>query len=92
MGVVFSTYILVTIFNDTVSNLIALLISYSLAICGDLDNITNGVITYSPTSSPRREDTVAAYSCSMGLELFDAETRTCQNDRTWSGMDAYCQR
>ena len=63
-----------------------------VAMCDDLTNITNGVITYSPASSPRLETTTATYSCSMGLDLFGAETRTCQNERTWSGMEPYCQR
>ena len=63
-----------------------------LVTCDDLADITNGVITYSPTSSSRLKNTTATYSCSMGLELFGAENRTCQNDRTWSEMEPYCQR
>ena len=66
--------------------------SLPLAACDDLGNITNGVIMYSTASSPRLQDTVATYSCTMKLELFGAETRTCQNNRFWSGMEPYCQR
>ena len=66
--------------------------SLPLAACDDLANITNGVIMYSTASSPRLQDTVATYSCAMGLELFGAENRMCRNDRSWSGMEPYCQR
>ena len=67
-------------------------VSPPIAVCADLPNFTNGVITYSPASSPRLENTVATHTCSMGLDLLGESTRTCQNDRTWSGMEPYCQR
>ena len=63
-----------------------------LVTCDDLAKVTNGVITYNLANFPRLKDTVATYSCTMGLELFGESARTCQNDRTWSGMEPYCQR
>ena len=37
-------------------------------------------------------DNMATYTCDSGYELVpDNSARTCQADRTWSGMDPVCQ-
>jgi len=30
------------------------------------------------------------YTCDDGFELSGSDTRTCQDDQTWSGTDATC--
>ncbi len=62
------------------------------AICDNL-TLANGVISYSPSTTPRLEGGVAIHSCDEGYGLSTSvTTRTCQPDRTWSGEDIICQR
>ena len=60
------------------------------AICPDLD-LANGVISYSPDTTPRLEGTVATHSCDVGYGLSGVTERTCQSDRTWSGESITCE-
>ena len=39
---------------------------------------------------PSYEDT-CSYTCNTGYELTGSDTRTCQNDGSWSGSDVACQ-
>ena len=66
-------------------------LSIYTATCDDL-SITNGVITYSPNSSPRLEGATATHTCNTGYELSGGTVnpRVCQSDRTWSGEDITC--
>ena len=72
--------------------IIIMIIDYLVAICDDLPNITNAVITYSPSTSQRLVDSVATYTCQLDLPLVGNAQRTCQTDRSWSGTEPYCQR
>ena len=61
--------------------------------CTDLPSISNGVITYSPTTSPRLEGTTATYSCTDGYELTGGSTRMCVDSGSmgdWNGMEPTC--
>ena len=64
-------------------------INYYIAICLNL-TFTNGVISYSPDTTPRLEGTVATHSCDVGYVLSGGSVRTCQSDRTWSGGEITC--
>ena len=55
--------------------------------CGGLD-IINGYISYSTGTT---YNSVATYSCDTGYELQGGQTRTCQNNGTWSGDMPSCQ-
>ena len=54
--------------------------------------LSNGGITYSPTSSPRIENGTATHICNNGYVLSGGTVRTCQSDRTWSGGNITCNR
>ncbi len=59
-------------------------------VCRTLSNITNGVITYAPNTTPNYDlGTVATYACTPGfvldLSLGGSEMRTCVDD---NGLDA----
>ena len=43
----------------------------------------DGVLSYKDTCS---------FTCNTGYELTGSNTRTCQNDGSWSGTDAACSR
>ena len=61
--------------------------------CTDLPSINNGVITYSPTDSPRLEGTVATYSCVTGYTVVGVDMRTCVDSGSggdWNGMEPIC--
>ncbi|XP_064386538.1 sushi, von Willebrand factor type A, EGF and pentraxin domain-containing protein 1-like isoform X2 [Halichondria panicea] len=61
------------------------------AICDNI-TLTHGVISYSPSTTPRLEGTVATHSCDEGHGLSPSvRIRTCQPDKTWSGEDILCQ-
>ena len=62
------------------------------AICDELI-LSNGVISYSPATSPILERTTATHSCTTtGYQLSSSTTtRTCQSDRTWSGIPIICE-
>ncbi len=62
------------------------------AICPGL-TLTNGFIGYSPISTPILEGAIATHSCTTtGYQLSSSTTtRTCQSDRTWSGISLICE-
>ena len=60
------------------------------AICPDL-TLTNGVISFSPDTTPRLEGTVATHSCDVGHGLSGGTERTCQSNRTWSEGNIICK-
>ena len=66
---------------------------YLAVTCDDLPTLTNGVIIYSTTSSPRPQGATATHNCNTGYELSGGTVnpRVCQSDRTWSGGRITCQ-
>ena len=73
------------------NNYMYLFISNYAAVCDSL-TLTDGVISYSPSTTPRLEGGVAIHSCDEGYGLSPSvRTRTCQPDKTWSGEDVICQ-
>ena len=40
---------------------------------------------------PSYEDT-CSFTCNTGYNLTGSDTRTCQSDRSWSGIEANCYR
>ena len=40
---------------------------------------------------PSYEDT-CSFTCNTGYELTGSDTRTCQSNRSWSGIDDVCRR
>ena len=62
----------------------------STATCFDLPTLTNGMISYSSSTAPRLAGTAATHSCDVGYELSGGSVRTCQSDRTWSGVEITC--
>ena len=60
-----------------------------LALCDDII-LTNGRVTYDPTSSPRLERTTATHNCNFGYVRFGERMRVCQSARTWSGDVVTC--
>ena len=61
-----------------------------IAVCHSL-SLTNGMISYSPDTTPRLEGIVATHSCNNGYILSGGVNRTCQSDRTWSGGSITCE-
>ena len=61
--------------------------------CDDLLVPANGEIT--SCSSGRvgvgYEGDTCSFTCNTGYELTGSDTRTCQNDGSWSGSDAVCR-
>ena len=55
--------------------------------CGPLPDPENGAVSH-PTTV---EGSVATYSCDAGFALVGEETRVCQGDRIWSGMEPTCE-
>ncbi len=76
-----------------VSRNISLLLVYLLpslpVTCPDLDMITNGMIVYSDTNTPRAEDSTATYVCDDGYDLSDNTTIVCTTSG-WSGSEPMC--
>ena len=59
------------------------------ADCGSLPNPLDGQVSLTDTT----EGSVATYSCLEGfiLQGTDSESRMCQSDGTWSGVEPYCE-
>ena len=66
---------------------------YFLVPCPSLDNPNNGTVSCSlgDDGVPSYEDT-CTFTCDTGYELTGNDTRTCQNDGSWSGSDIVCSR
>lgn len=61
-------------------------------ICSDVDQLNNGVITYSSGSQSRRPfNSTANYACELGYNLVGQAMRTCQGDGSWSGQEPVCE-
>ena len=60
-----------------------------LAFCDDI-TLTNGMVIYDPTSSPRLEGTTATHNCNSSYVLSGGSQRICQSDKTWSGEIVTC--
>ncbi|XP_065899234.1 uncharacterized protein [Dysidea avara] len=68
------------------------LIQFTLDIrCIDLQIPSNGEITPCSIGVGYEGDT-CNFTCNTGYELTGSGTRTCQNDRSWSGSVAVCSR
>ena len=61
-----------------------------VSTCLDLTSLGNGGISYSPSSTPRRQGTVATHTCNTGYVLSGGSSRTCQSNRLWSGSLITC--
>ena len=63
------------------------LITNSTAVCMDLPEFSNGLITY--------DGTVATYECNQGFVLVGQENRTCVEDSgvgVFDGVEPVCDR
>ena len=61
--------------------------------CLSLNDPNNGVINcyLGDDGVPSYED-ICGFTCNAGYELTGSETRTCQRDGSWSGIDATCSK
>ena len=61
--------------------------------CLPLTNPDNGTINCSlgDDGVPSYED-ICRFTCNSGYELTGSDTRTCQSDGSWSGIDSVCGR
>ena len=60
----------------------------SIALCPDLSNPANGMVTITGNSAG---DT-GSYVCDPGYELIGPMTLTCTDDGTWSDEPPVCRR
>ncbi len=63
------------------------------AVCPDLPVPANGVITYTPTTTPRAVDTRAVYTCTTGYQMTGLVVRMCTAtgwSSTGPGDDPVC--
>ncbi|XP_064387502.1 uncharacterized protein LOC135335845 isoform X3 [Halichondria panicea] len=59
--------------------------------CPPLPEIANGMISYLPDNTSDYDvGTIASYVCEDGFTLNGDDTRNCQSDRTFSGMEPVC--
>ena len=64
-----------------------------LVLCPSLNAPDNGMIScpLGDDNVPSYEDT-CTYTCNTGYKLTNSNTRTCQNDGSWSGSAPMCRR
>ena len=62
--------------------------------CDDLSTPANGGITScnSGRVGVGYEGDDCSFTCKNGYELTGSDTRSCQNDGSWSGSDVVCRR
>ena len=61
------------------------------AICPPLEDIPNGVVTYTvPSSLTYEVGTVAIYQCMEDYTLLGATSQRCVGSLTWSGQPPTC--
>ena len=62
--------------------------------CGNLTAPANGEIMScsSGTVGVGYERDTCSFTCNTGYELTGSDTRTCQSDGGWSGIDDLCRR
>jgi len=65
----------------------------SVVICPSLTGLNNGAMTCSLGADgvPTNGDS-CNFTCNTGYELTGSDTRTCQNDASWSGSETICSR
>jgi len=65
---------------------------YLAVPCRSLSDPTNGMMTCSLGDDrvPSYEDT-CSFTCNTGYELTGSDTRTCQSNKIWSGMETLCR-
>ena len=71
-----------------------LIISRITAVpCPSLTDLNNGVMTCSlgDDGVPSYEDT-CSFTCITGYELTGSDTRTCQSNGNWSGIEIMCSQ
>lgn len=59
-----------------------------IVLCTVLSNPLNGLVEF----STRTEGSLATYDCNDGFLVEGEETRTCQKDGQWSGVEPFCRR
>ena len=67
--------------------MVFLFLTAGSAICHNLTNLTNGIVTMTGTS-PNSE---ATYSCNRGFFTNDATNRTCNENGVWTGVEPVCE-
>ena len=85
--VIVSIYVYNIIYKVSSSKYLYILVTDS-AVCGALDAIANGMISYSTDmTAPYSVGTVATYTCNSGYELSTTgdEMRTCMDNGDGSG-------
>ena len=62
--------------------------------CDDLSRPANGEIVScnSGRVGVGYENNTCSFTCNTSYELTGSDTRTCQNDGSWSGGDDVCRR
>ena len=64
--------------------------SYTVITCGPVPMLDNGKVSVVPNHT--EVGSVAIYECENGYEFKDdRNSRTCQNDKTWSNDDLECR-
>ena len=66
---------------------------FTIVNCLVLNNPENGIIDCSlgDDGVVSYED-VCSFACNTGYELIGSDTRTCQSNGSWSGIDSVCGR
>ena len=49
------------------------------------------MVTYEPSTSPKRPGTTARFRCNENYALVGNPTRVCQQNLTWSGSEPECK-
>ena len=57
---------------------------FTLVPCPELTNPTNGFVAFTMSR-------IAIYICNSGYQLVGSNSRTCQDNRQWSGIEPYCE-
>ena len=64
-----------------------------LASCSLLTNPDNGLMNCSlGDDRDSSYEKTCTFTCNTGYELTGSDTRICQNNGSWSGMDVACRR
>ena len=79
--------LLVEVSKFNVVNAVLRCISQSVVNCGALEVPTQSLVTVADTVF----GSVATYTCDTGYNLNGDDTRTCQADGTWSGVEPTCE-
>ena len=63
------------------------LLSNAAKICSSPSGVQNGRVVHTKYTFRG----VAIYICDAGYDLIGPEVRSCQDNRTWSGLDPFCR-